>query len=514
MRNSLFSRVAYSSLNYFLPLASEKQATCIRTTFHKQLAFDKVDLLLLESDMNRRATLLNHLGGRSPDGTGQAGRIAPRWSNCAASAVRRVIDDWPTGKHWKKLVDLSRSPPAWERMEADLIVLLPDSLHYSNALGVLRYLCDKLRTLGSDRDRTCACRSFTRTLNKKARSLGRALEAPAPPVATPRGTVNDWRSADPSKDRRRDSSRCKATQGAVRAWDIGQCAGALAPQRARRRMEVECPRVAGRQAREFARRLVNNKSLATLTANSYDHWMWADGEHFSVEEAARACGVPDGSPLHLALDRLTPIQAVSALGDGLHISVARHIVEQALVGLPRSASRPVTYGSAFSGIDGIAAALHAASSGNMRHEFAAEQHPRTRSALLAAWGPLGLTEASALTDARHLGSAGLPPVDLFSCTPSCKPFSKANEAWTHQARAEVLADLHTALHYVRTHRPARVIIENVTSPCVVAGVGTIVGALKDYDFIRYELCPFVHFGIPTRRLRSYWVGALRVVPTP
>ena len=58
------------------------------------------------------------------------------------------------------------------------------------------------------------------------------------------------------------------------------------------------------------------------------------------------------------------------------------------------------------------------------------------------------------------------------------------------------------------------IIENVTSPCVVAGVGTIVGALKDYDFIRYELCPFVHFGIPTRRLRSYWVGALRVVPTP
>ena len=43
----------------------------------------------------------------------------------------------------------------------------------------------------------------------------------------------------------------------------------------------------------------------------------------------------------------------------------------------------------------------------------------------------------------------------------------------------------------------------------VAGIGTIVGALKEYDFARYQLCPFVHFGIPTRRLRSYLVGTLK-----
>ena len=49
----------------------------------------------------------------------------------------------------------------------------------------------------------------------------------------------------------------------------------------------------------------------------------------------------------------------------------------------------------------------------------------------------------------------------------------------------------------------------VTSPCVVAGIGIILGSLADYEFVRYELCPFVHFGISTRRLPSYWVGKRR-----
>ena len=79
-------------------------------------------------------------------------------------------------------------------------------------------------------------------------------------------------------------------------------------------MAVECSRVRGRAPIDFAPRLVNNESLPTLTTNAYDHWMWPNGEYFSVEEAARACGVPDGSPLHCALSHLTPIQAVSALG--------------------------------------------------------------------------------------------------------------------------------------------------------------------------------------------------------
>lgn len=421
------------------------------------------------------------------------------------------MDHWPTGQHWKRLVDISLSPNAWARVERELSSELSDPHHLGTALSVLQYHCDRLRTMSTSHERKCACRSFTRTLNKKARALGRVTEAPAAPAAAPRGTVSDWRSSSTSSDRRRDSSRCRATQAALKAWKIGHLEGALAPQRARRRMAVECARVRGRTPTDFAPRLVNNDFLPTLTSNSYDHWMWASGEYFSVEEAARACGVPDNSPLHGALDYLTPIQAVSALGEGVHHNVAEHIVNIALSGLPPSTpGAKISYGSAFSGIDGIAGALHSAVGGCLQYKFAAEQHPKTRSALMAAWGPNGLTSANALEDARGLGSAGLPPVTIFSCTPSCKPFSPGNEAWTHQARAEVLADFHLALKYVRRHKPARVIVENVTSTCVVAGIGTILGSLADYDFVRYELCPYVHFGIPTRRLRSYWVGKRRV----
>ena len=52
-------------------------------------------------------------------------------------------------------------------------------------------------------------------------------------------------------------------------------------------------------------------------------------------------------------------------------------------------------------------------------------------------------------------------------TPSCKPFSEFNPAWTHRDRAVVLADLHCALNYVRMHKPHRVVIENLTTEDVL-----------------------------------------------
>ena len=221
----------------------------------------------------RRATLSSHLGGRAPGGTGESGRYAPRWSNRAASAVREVMDSWPSGQRWEMLVELSKSACAWARMEKALSSCLSDPHHLGTALSVLSYLRARLRTLSSPEDQKCACRSFTKTLNKKARALGRVAEAPAPPTATSRGAVSDWRSTDPSTDRRRDPEATPATQGALRAWQIGGLDGALAPQRARRRMAVECARVRGRTPLDFAPRLVNNDSLPTLTSNGYDHWV-------------------------------------------------------------------------------------------------------------------------------------------------------------------------------------------------------------------------------------------------
>ena len=63
--------------------------------------------------------------------------------------------------------------------------------------------------------------------------------------------------------------------------------------------------------------------------------------------------------------------------------------------------------------------------------------------------------------------------------------------------AVVLADLHSALHYVRTHKPDRVVLENLTTEDVTIGIDTMVGQLSDYEFERQDLCPFRDFGIPT-----------------
>ena len=73
-----------------------------------------------------------------------------------------------------------------------------------------------------------------------------------------------------------------------------------------------------------------------------------------------------------------------------------------------------------------------------------------------------------------------------------------------------LFDLHSALQYVRTHKPDRVVLENLTTEDVTIGIDTMVGQLSDYEFERHDLCPFFRdFGTPARRRRSYWVGRLK-----
>ena len=335
--------------------------------------------------------------------------------------------------------------------------------------------------------------------------------------AVPRqGDVDMWRSAPGAEDRRRDAGASKVTQAALAAWDISHLPGALAPQRSRRRMDVECGRVPGRTPQQFAPTLLHTTALPTLTAHTSDQWVWADGQHFSVEETARACGVADDSPLRRGLRQgggLTARQATRALGEGVHVHVAKHVVGLALAGLPSSeAGTPLAYASAFSGLDGFAAALHEHLDGApMHYAFAAEQDGRLRKVLCHTWEGQGLEPGNAHANVRLLPLPDLPRVTLFSCTPSCKPFSEVNPAWTHRDRAAVLADLHCALNYVRTHKPHRVVIENLTTKDVLVGIDTMVGQLKEYNFERHELCPSRDFGIPTRRRRTYWVGRLRAM---
>jgi len=77
-----------------------------------------------------------------------------------------------------------------------------------------------------------------------------------------------------------------------------------------------------------------------------------------VAEVARSFGIEDSSPLMaplLAPEVISEVQAVSCLGRSVHVGVARRIVRMLMArGLIAAGA---TYGSAYSGVDGVAAAM-------------------------------------------------------------------------------------------------------------------------------------------------------------
>ena len=68
----------------------------------------------------------------------------------------------------------------------------------------------------------------------------------------------------------------------------------------------------------------------------------------------------------------------------------------------------------------------------MHYAFAAERDDRLRGVLCHTWEGEGLVPGNAFKNARQLPHLRLPRVSLFSCTPSCKPFSESNPRWTHR----------------------------------------------------------------------------------
>ena len=71
--------------------------------------------------------------------------------------------------------------------------------------------------------------------------------------------------------------------------------------------------------------------------------------------------------------------------------------------LPHKRGSPFTYASAFSGLDGFAAALHEHLAGNpMHYAFAAERDDRLRGVLCHIWEGEGLAPGNACKNARQL----------------------------------------------------------------------------------------------------------------
>ncbi|KAL1520620.1 hypothetical protein AB1Y20_022194 [Prymnesium parvum] len=120
-------------------------------------------------------------------------------------------------------------------------------------------------------------------------------------------------------------------------------------------------------------------------------------------------------------DVMTAVQAVECLGRGVHVGVARCLVRDLV--LRGLLARGATYGSAFSGLDCIAAAMDDELDGEWTYRFASERLPYARRGLLRAWGERGLRAERCYADAAGEAAVAEEQVDLWAITPSCaRPF--------------------------------------------------------------------------------------------
>ena len=253
--------------------------------------------------------------------------------------------------------------------------------------------------------RNAAVRSFLKPLRERRGLRTKVETLPIPPWKGPLLPWTDWISKDPRTERLRDIRKSTRITSGLKQWPLEWLKepGVVCYERAEGRVRRER---GGVPDAAFLRGVVRTRVLPTALASTSDHYvLLLPGEEprfFTVEEVARAFGIPPTSLLWGALSSgsaLTPSQAVSCLGRAVQVDVARSII--ALL-MKRGDVRPgCLYASAYSGIDTIAAALDEELGPPLWcYEFASEQWPPARRALLEAWAPRGLTEERCFWDAR------------------------------------------------------------------------------------------------------------------
>lgn len=226
-----------------------------------------------------------------------------------------------------------------------------------------------------------------------------------------------------------------------------------------------------------------------------------------MEETLSLFGVPDGSPLRSLLWKggLTATQIISCLGRALHPRDA----ERALRTLLLRAAAPgdvIRYASACSGIDLFAVAMDAVfGMDGWRYVAASECRPRVRKALLAVWACRGLSAQTIAGDACSSAAvAGLPPADLWFCSPPCEAFSRRNHERSDHRSLTAADAFDSMLEYPRRHRPALVVVENVDEPDAVSIIDAGLRSLEGYVWASARLSARDHG--PMTRVRRWWMG--------
>jgi hypothetical protein len=288
--------------------------------------------------------------------------------------------------------------------------------------------------------------------------------------------------------------------------------GVICFERAMGRMASEHPGWKGRPTAKYMRGLIHTEGLPTAVGGASDHYVLVGPDEeprwLSVLEVARTLEVVKGSPLYRGLtsESLTTIQAVSALGRGIHVGVARGLLAQL-----REEGRVwpgMTYGSAWSGIDTFAAAVDEMFGDAWEYRFASESVKRLRGGLIDAWGTRGLTPGRCHSDAVGEAACGEERVTLWVSSPECNAYSKRNHRRGDENQDSSVKAAIESFKYIESASPDVVVVENVNETCVV---GPFTGVLRRIAWkLGYELeCGAVDaradVGALASRERYYWV---------
>ena len=370
------------------------------------------------------------------------------------------------------------------------------------------YVCRLASVAGDGPRQTRVVRSFLKPLRERASVYAEAKPFDVDRASSGPATFHAWLSERPEEDRHREISDSQRIVRGLRRWPLGWLAapGVICYERANGRVNTERH---GRADAEFLKGVVRVDHLPTATANSSDHYvLLAPGKaprFLTVQEVARGFMVSHESPLMEVLvneNLLSAGEAVSCLGRAVHVGVARQIVVTLLRrGLLRDG---LTYASAFSGVDTVAAAVEAEMPGNWSYVFASELNARWRSALLAAWGGRGLTPDMCYTDALAPGALAGGTVDLYVTTPPCEAFSKMNHVPTAGGQHVSLHKFWESLAYVRRARPRVVLVENVTDASAAEPMTGLLARLAGYYLETNDLDPRDVACAPMARERRFW----------
>ena len=327
-------------------------------------------------------------------------------------------------------------------------------------------------------------------------------------------SLDEFLSQKPEDDRAHDVGQRRRVIEGLQTWDLSWMTGhgVICYERHAGRIKKERPECAKAPGR-FLQGVVRSKVLPTAVRNRGNHYLLVSAggpvRLLSVEENARAMGIPAGSPVMVPLLSespllLTALQAVEALGSGVHVGVVRALMRTLIRDGELKAG--LRYGSAFSGLDLAAAALDEELQGKFEYVFASEREGKLRRALVAAWAARGLTLARCYADARDERARSAPDVDLWVATPSCTENSRLNRVATDTDRARAAADFDMSLDYVRRRKPRVVIVENVSESSAVLPLTWVLTSIPGYAWSTGVLDPYEDLGEPVRRERQYWVG--------